>query len=137
MIRNAGGRASDALRSLYALDAIGNIGTVVLVHHTGTLSPFSDHLRHNPFPSCTMFYMLLTSLSLRDPMLIIRLLDCGMTHMPDANVRKLLKSRVPDASEEIDQMTFGEIKEYHLLCFKYWQRLLTNVIVLTQVSAKT
>jgi hypothetical protein len=37
--------------------------------------------------------------------------DCGMTHMPDANVRKMLKSRAPELSETIDGMTFGEIKE--------------------------
>lgn len=37
VIRNAGGRASDALRSLIAFDAIfqgSGIGTVLVVHHT-------------------------------------------------------------------------------------------------------
>jgi hypothetical protein len=37
--------------------------------------------------------------------------DCGMTHMPDKNVRKMLKARVPELSEEIDDMKFGEIPE--------------------------
>ncbi|OCK74953.1 carbonic anhydrase [Lepidopterella palustris CBS 459.81] len=71
VIRNAGGRASDAIRSLAALDAIANIGTVIIVHHT----------------------------------------DCGMTHMPDAGVRKMLKERAPELSEEIDGMQFGEITD--------------------------
>ena len=35
IIRNAGGRTSDALRSLIALDAVGNLGTVAT---TGKLS---------------------------------------------------------------------------------------------------
>ena len=69
MIRNAGGRASDALRSIIALDAIGNTDTVIVVHHT----------------------------------------DCGMTHMPDSSVRKMLKERAPELEKEIDGMTFGEI----------------------------
>ncbi|TAQ90005.1 hypothetical protein B7494_g1654 [Chlorociboria aeruginascens] len=34
IIRNAGGRTSDALRSLVALDTVGHLGTVVVIHHT-------------------------------------------------------------------------------------------------------
>ncbi|KAF2812087.1 carbonic anhydrase [Mytilinidion resinicola] len=71
VIRNAGGRTSDALRSLAALDALGNTDTVIIVHHT----------------------------------------DCGMTHMPDAGVRKMLKERAPQLSKEIDRMKFGEITD--------------------------
>jgi carbonic anhydrase len=61
----------DAMRSINALDAIGNLGSLIVVHHT----------------------------------------DCGMTHMPDANVRKMLKARAPELEGEIDGMKFGEIKE--------------------------
>jgi len=35
IIRNAGGRASDALRSIATLDAIAGIAAIVVVHHTG------------------------------------------------------------------------------------------------------
>lgn len=35
VLRNAGGRASDALRSLYVLNALREIGLIVVVHHTG------------------------------------------------------------------------------------------------------
>ena len=35
IIRNAGGRASDALRSIATLDAIAGITAVIVVHHTG------------------------------------------------------------------------------------------------------
>jgi carbonic anhydrase len=35
IIRNAGGRVVDAMRSINALDAIGNMGTLIIVHHTG------------------------------------------------------------------------------------------------------
>lgn len=34
-----------------------------------------------------------------------------MTHMPDVNVRKMLKERAPELGEEIEKMTFGEIKD--------------------------
>lgn len=35
MIRNAGGRAMDAVRSISILQTIGNAKTVVVMHHTG------------------------------------------------------------------------------------------------------
>lgn len=38
IIRNAGGRTSDVMRTLLDLDAIGSVGTVVVIHHTG-MSP--------------------------------------------------------------------------------------------------
>jgi carbonic anhydrase len=34
IIRNAGGRAFDAIRSLAVLDALVKIGTIIVVHHT-------------------------------------------------------------------------------------------------------
>ncbi|PVH81016.1 carbonic anhydrase [Cadophora sp. DSE1049] len=33
IIRNAGGRTSDVMRSLLDLDAVGSVGTVIVVHH--------------------------------------------------------------------------------------------------------
>lgn len=71
MIRNAGGRASDAVRSLLTLDAIAGLKTIAVVHHT----------------------------------------DCGTTLVPDEEVREMLRKRAPDRKEEIEKMTFGEIKE--------------------------
>ena len=35
MIRNAGGRAFDAIRSMAVLQTIGAPGTIVVMHHTG------------------------------------------------------------------------------------------------------
>jgi len=35
VIRNAGGRAMDAMRSLQVLNAINPLGLIVVVHHTG------------------------------------------------------------------------------------------------------
>ena len=35
VIRNAGGRAIDSMRSLAVLNAINPVGLVVVVHHTG------------------------------------------------------------------------------------------------------
>lgn len=39
MVRNAGGRAFDAIRTLSVLQTIGNPGTIVVMHHTGKLYP--------------------------------------------------------------------------------------------------
>lgn len=41
----------------------------------------------------------------------LSIVDCGMTHMPDVNVRKVLKARAPEAGDEIEDMSFGEIIE--------------------------
>ena len=35
MVRNAGGRAFDAIRTLSVLQTIGNPGTIAVMHHTG------------------------------------------------------------------------------------------------------
>lgn len=37
VIRNAGGRAADAMRSIIALDNILGLGTVILIQHTGKI----------------------------------------------------------------------------------------------------
>lgn len=43
MVRNAGGRAFDAIRTLAVLQTIGQPGTIVVMHHTGM--PFFPVLR--------------------------------------------------------------------------------------------
>ncbi len=35
VVRNAGGRAMDAMRSLLVLDAVIGLGTIIVIHHTG------------------------------------------------------------------------------------------------------
>lgn len=35
MVRNAGGRVFDAIRTLSVLQTIGSPGTIVVMHHTG------------------------------------------------------------------------------------------------------
>lgn len=60
MVRNAGGRAFDAIRTLSVLQTIGAPGTIVVMHHTGKFvrKPESDsvltelirsRLRNDPF----------------------------------------------------------------------------------------
>lgn len=41
IIRNAGGRTQDTIRSILALDAVANVGTVVVIHHNGLSTPLS------------------------------------------------------------------------------------------------
>jgi hypothetical protein len=50
MVRNAGGRAFDAIRTLSVLQTIGSPGTIVVMHHTGQcwcwdLNPFCSLLQ--------------------------------------------------------------------------------------------
>jgi carbonic anhydrase len=37
-VRNGGGRTTDAIRSILDLDALGAMGTIVVIHHTGMYS---------------------------------------------------------------------------------------------------
>jgi hypothetical protein len=39
VIRNAGGRAMDAIRSLEVMGTIGNIHLIVIIHHEGPVLP--------------------------------------------------------------------------------------------------
>ena len=44
MVRNAGGRAFDAIRTLAVLQTIGAPGTIVVLHHTDCgMTHFHDH----------------------------------------------------------------------------------------------
>ena len=70
MVRNAGGRVFDAIRTLAVLQTIGAPGTIAVMHHTGMSILDSlpagqsvlqdmdgvdwvyDRLRHDPFPRC-------------------------------------------------------------------------------------
>ncbi|KAK3067023.1 hypothetical protein LTR53_016338, partial [Teratosphaeriaceae sp. CCFEE 6253] len=69
MVRNAGGRAFDAIRTLAVLQTIGAPGTIIVMHHT----------------------------------------DCGMTHYHDSAVKKALLEIAPEAKEDIEGRSFGEI----------------------------
>jgi carbonic anhydrase len=40
MIRVPGGRAIDAVKALAVMQNLGNMGTILLIHHTGTLIAF-------------------------------------------------------------------------------------------------
>jgi carbonic anhydrase len=94
IIRNAGGRASDSLRSIATLDAIGGLSTIIVVHHTGecgaAINDCLDIYCRQPADAPT---------------------DCGTTLVRDEEVREMLRKRAPEKSEEIAKMTFGEITE--------------------------
>jgi carbonic anhydrase len=51
IIRNAGGRAQDAIRSILVLDTVVTMGEVIVIHHTGTTALLPSplplfHLEH-------------------------------------------------------------------------------------------
>jgi hypothetical protein len=46
IIRNAGGRAQDAIRSTLVLDTVITMGEVIVIHHTGTTTLPLHHIPH-------------------------------------------------------------------------------------------
>jgi carbonic anhydrase len=101
MVRNAGGRAFDAIRTLSVLQTIGNPGTIVVMHHTGKIS-FDD------CPSLTplIFPWPLPNRPICSDM---ELPDCGLTHYHDADIKKALFEIDPGSRELIEASKFGEI----------------------------
>jgi carbonic anhydrase len=91
IIRNAGGRAADAVRSLVVLDALIPIGTVMVIHHTGK-----------------RFYCLFVCVWMRADDWCK---DCGTTHVLDDEVRRVVKARSPEMAGAVEGMVFGEIVE--------------------------
>jgi len=88
MVRNAGGRVFDAIRTLAVLQTIGAPGTIVVMHHTGKSA------RTNIPQNLSLTYSL----------------DCGMTHFHDDQIKNALGEIAPQEKERIETMTFGEIK---------------------------
>ena len=88
MVRNAGGRVFDAIRTLSVLQTIGAPGTIAVMHHTGMDVHESALIK---------LYSKVT-------------IDCGMTHFHNADVRKALLEIAPEEKEALEVMKFGEIK---------------------------
>ncbi|KFA81601.1 hypothetical protein S40288_09374 [Stachybotrys chartarum IBT 40288] len=88
MIRNAGGRALDAVRSISVLQTLGNAKTVVIIHHTGESS--------------------LVIMWMKTEELIHRL-DCGMSHVCDEIMRQAMLSIAPDQKDVISESKYGEM----------------------------
>lgn len=42
--------------------------------------------------------------------------DCGATHVSEAQVQSLLTPRLPTLKDEISHMKFGEINKYVMFC---------------------
>jgi carbonic anhydrase len=89
MVRNAGGRAFDAIRTLSVLQTIGRPGTIAIMHHTGL------------FPERR----------LTTATRITHFIDCGMTHFHDDAIKKALIEIAPEEKTNIESMKFGEIKD--------------------------
>jgi carbonic anhydrase len=100
MVRNAGGRAFDAIRTLSVLQTIGNPGTIVAMHHTGM--SFDDY----PSLSPLIFPWPLPNRPICSDM---ELPDCGLTHYHDADIKKALLEIAPGSRELIEACNFGEI----------------------------
>lgn len=45
MVRNAGGRVFDAIRTLAVLQTIGAPGTIVVMHHTGIIAQVNSKIQ--------------------------------------------------------------------------------------------
>ena len=85
MVRNAGGRVFDAIRTLAVLQTIGNPSTIAVMHHTGT---WTRSVANGGG---------------------LTWLDCGMTHFHDETIKKALIEIAPEEKESIEASKFGEI----------------------------
>ena len=85
MIRNAGGRAFDAIRSMAVLQTIGAPGTIVVMHHTGISNPTITRIAQ------------------------LTHIDCGMTHFHDDAIKEALTELAPEEKSSIEASKFGEI----------------------------
>lgn len=90
----------DAMRSIQVLNAINELGLIVVVHHTG-----KSAINSLPPPPNRWYREEACSLETH----LFHQTDCGTTHVKDSEVRESIKksnSRVP-----VDAMQFGEINE--------------------------
>lgn len=80
-IRNAGGRAADALRSLVISQELLGTREIIVIHHTYSLLPFGPPIAF-------------TELIRATPSLFPRSSDCGMLTFSSEKLRGLVKKRV-------------------------------------------
>lgn len=86
--QNAGGRVTeDVIRSYNVLRALANLKVVLVVHHTGIVTSYSD-------------FLLIANCST----------DCGMTHVTKDEIRDVATSKNPAAAVEVDEMDLGLFK---------------------------
>lgn len=85
VLRNAGGRAAPALSDIVALHALMNLKNVIIIHHTGK----SHYPRLDLHTKTDVF------------------VDCGMSKITDAEIKKMEKETAPEAADEIDAMDYG------------------------------
>lgn len=90
MVRNAGGRVFDALRTLAVLQTIGQPGTIAVMHHTGMVTQVGCR-------------------SSKIAILTTEMTDCGMTHFHDSKIREALLEIAPGDGEAIKSTKFGEV----------------------------
>lgn len=94
MVRNAGGRVFDAIRTFAVLQTIGSPATIVVMHHTGR----------------SYFVLRSTCCLIRDICgQLTDFADCGLTHFHDKTVQDALIGIAPDEADSIKGSKFGEI----------------------------
>ena len=115
MVRNAGGRAFDAIRTLSVLQTIGSPGTIVVMHHTG------GHIE--PLEPVERVWL--------------TIIDCGMTHFNDSDIKKALLEIAPSDEVNIKAASFGGIirgveesvrEDVALLKASPWIKDSTNIV---------
>jgi hypothetical protein len=90
VLRNPGGRAADAIKSLAILQGLLNPLTIVVMHHTGKPGRCHWHSTQRSTKANSKA-------------------DCGMTHVTDKEVQDYLIQHAPDEKEEILKTKFGQI----------------------------
>jgi carbonic anhydrase len=106
-VRNGGGRTTDAIRSILDLDALGAMGTIVVIHHTGMYSfNYIYQERQSSWQGVT---------------------DCGMTYLTEKEFSDRTEEKHPDFAGTHPGFDYGAIHEY-----EYW--ILRLKALLTAIS---
>lgn len=128
MVRNAGGRAFDAIRTLAVLQTIGNPDTIVVMHHSGEWKFGRCQITQKAIAQANWAYHLELTWS--------ACADCGMSHFHDSTIREALVEIAPHEKPLIESMKFGEIFEYVGFCGSFSLSSLTRIIVFERLSKK-
>ena len=96
IVRNAGGRTSEALRSIVCMDTLIGLEAVIVVHHTGsfTTQPIQQLPKTIEEANKECY------------------IDCGLTHLTNASIRASLLSKDSSLEHSVSKMDFGEIIEF-------------------------
>ncbi|KAM0717814.1 hypothetical protein Q7P37_006146 [Cladosporium fusiforme] len=120
VVRNAGGRVLDAIRTIGVMQSIIEPRYIVVIHHTAEVrredsSPLLDHHKASMMSHATAIGIVLVHTLMAPTRMIDKTIadtlhaDCGMTNFSKPAICETLSKTSPSAKAEFEAMEFGEI----------------------------